>query len=258
MSETRILYGFHAVTGRLRRRPQSVREIYLDSGRRDARAKDLAARAHAAGVRVLPVDASRLQGLSGTRKHQGVAASVDALALEASIEDVLASLDEAALLLVLDGVQDPHNLGACLRVADALGAHAVIAPKDRAVGMTPAVAKVASGAAETVPYVQVTNLSRSLRELRDAGVWVMGADQDCAESIVGARLDGPLAWVLGAEAQGLRRLTREGCDQLLSIPMQGTVGSLNVSVAAGICLYECRRQRLVAGARGLSSLGKRV
>jgi 23S rRNA (guanosine2251-2'-O)-methyltransferase len=153
-------------------------------------------------------------------------------------------LQEPALLLVLDGVQDPHNLGACLRVADAFGAHAVVAPRDRAVSLTAVVAKVASGAAETVPYVQVTNLARTLREIKEAGIWVMGADQDCAEAIVSARLDGAVAWVLGAEGEGLRRLTRESCDQLLSIPMQGTVGSLNVSVAAGICLYESRRQRL--------------
>jgi 23S rRNA (guanosine2251-2'-O)-methyltransferase len=244
MSETRILFGFHAVTGCLRRRPGAVQEIYLDPARRDARARELIAHAQAAGVRVIEADAARIEGLTATRKHQGVAARVAAFEHNLSLDDVLAGLQEPALLLVLDGVQDPHNLGACLRVADAFGAHAVVAPKDRAVSLTAAVAKVASGAAETVPYVQVTNLARTLREIKDAGIWVMGADQDCSESIVSARLDGAAAWVLGAEAEGLRRLTRENCDQLLSIPMQGTVGSLNVSVAAGICLYESRRQRL--------------
>jgi 23S rRNA (guanosine2251-2'-O)-methyltransferase len=244
MSETRILFGFHAVTGRLRRRPDSILEILLDASRRDARARDLLERAQAGGVRVIEAETARIDKLTGTSKHQGVAARVAEIKLDVHLDDILAKASEAPLLLVLDGVQDPHNLGACLRVADAFGAQAVIAPKDRAVGMTPVVAKVASGAAETVPYVQVTNLSRSLREMQEAGIWVMGADQDCAISIADAKLDGPVAWVLGAEGEGLRRLTRENCDQLLSIPMQGSVGSLNVSVAAGICLYESRRQRL--------------
>jgi 23S rRNA (guanosine2251-2'-O)-methyltransferase len=244
MSETRVVYGFHAVTGCLRRRPGSVQEIYLDPARRDARARELVARAQTAGVRVIDADPARIEALTATRKHQGVAARVAMLEQNVSLDEILLGLQEPALLLVLDGVQDPHNLGACLRVADAFGAHAVLAPKDRAASLTAAVAKVASGAAETIPYVQVTNLARTLRELKDAGIWVTGADQDCNASIASARLDGAVAWVLGAEAEGLRRLTRESCDQLLSIPMQGTVGSLNVSVAAGICLYESRRQRL--------------
>jgi len=243
MSETRILVGFHAVTSRLRSRAGSVREIYLAAGRRDARARELAARAVSAGVRVIEADAGRLAALAGTSRHQGVVALAEPVLLGESIADVLARNDEPALLLVLDGVTDPHNLGACLRVADAFGAHAVIAPKDRAVGLTPTVSKVASGAAETVPYLQVTNLARCLRELRDAGVWVLGADQEGGRPIASAKLEGPVAWVLGAEGEGLRRLTRENCDELLVIPMQGTVESLNVSVAAGICLYESRRAR---------------
>jgi len=161
----------------------------------------------------------------------------------ADARELLAALTEPALFLVLDGVQDPHNLGACLRVADAFGATAVIAPKDRAVGLTPVVAKVASGAAETVPYVAVTNLARQLRSLQEAGVWVVGASHDAESDMDRARLVGPLALVLGAEGEGLRRLTRDTCDEILRIPMTGTVGSLNVSVAAGVCLYECRRQR---------------
>lgn len=245
MSDTAILFGFHAVTSRLRSRPESVRELYIDASRRDGRARDLLARAATAGVRVIEADASRLERLCGTSKHQGVVACVTAVRLDTNLDDILARASEPALLLVLDGVQDPHNLGACLRIADALGAQAIVAPKDRAVGMTPAVAKVASGAAETVPYVQVTNLARMLEQVQAQGVWVMGADQDAEASISEVDLSGPIAWVLGAEGEGLRRLTRERCDRVLGIPMQGTVGSLNVSVAAGICLYETRRQRLL-------------
>ena len=243
MSETRILYGFHAVNARLRRRPESVHEVYLDPGRRDARARDLLARAAAAGVRVLEAEAGRIERLAGSARHQGVAARVAAIELQQSLEAVLAQAGADALVLVLDGVQDPHNLGACLRVADAFGAHAVVAPKDRAVALTAAVAKVASGAAEAVPYVQVTNLARTLAQMQQAGLWIMGADEQGAQAIGTSRLEGPLAWVLGAEGEGLRRLTREGCDALVRIPMQGSVESLNVAVAAGICLYESRRQR---------------
>lgn len=243
MSDTRVLFGFHAVLGRLRSRPESIHEIYLDPGRRDGRARDLLARAQAAGVRVIEADGSRLARIAGTDRHQGVAAHVAAIALTHSLEEVIERAGAAALLLVLDGVQDPHNLGACLRVADAFGAQAVVAPKDRAVSLTAAAAKVASGAADTVPYVQVTNLARSLESMKRSGIWVMGAAEDGPEALGKLTLDGPLAWVLGAEGEGLRRLTREACDRLVRIPMLGTVGSLNVSVAAGICLYETRRQR---------------
>jgi 23S rRNA (guanosine2251-2'-O)-methyltransferase len=244
MSESSVLFGFHAVTSRLRSRPESIHEIFVDASRRDGRAKDLLVRARAAGVRIVEADAARIERIAGTDRHQGVAARVKAVVLETRIEAILAHSAEPALLLVLDGVQDPHNLGACLRIADALGAQAVIAPKDRAVGMTPAVAKVASGAAETVPYVQVTNLARYLGELQALGIWVLGADQDGTAPIAQVDATGPIAWVLGAEGEGLRRLTRERCDVLARIPMSGSVGSLNVSVAAGICLYESRRQRL--------------
>jgi len=157
---------------------------------------------------------------------------------------VLEGLDEPPLLLILDGVQDPHNLGACLRVADGAGAHAVIAPKDRSVGLTTAAIKVASGAAESVPYIVVTNLARTLRDLKERNVWLVGADDAAKESIYQARLDGALGLVLGAEGEGLRRLTKETCDTLVPIPMLGAVESLNVSVASGICLYEARRRRL--------------
>jgi 23S rRNA (guanosine2251-2'-O)-methyltransferase len=163
-----------------------------------------------------------------------------------SLNEVLDDLAEPAFLLVLDGVQDPHNLGACLRVADAMGVQAIVAPKDRATGLNATVHKVASGAAESVPFIAVTNLARSLRELKDKGIWVVGASGDGAGTLFDANLSGPLALVLGAEGEGLRRLTRETCDELVSIPMFGQVESLNVSVAAGICLYEARRQRVAS------------
>ena len=184
MSDTRILFGFHAVNGRLRRRPDSVHEIYLDPARRDARARDLAAQAAAAGVRVIEADASRIERIAGAARHQGVAARVAAIELRTGIDEVIEQAQEPVLLLVLDGVQDPHNLGACLRVADAFGAHAVIAPKDRAVALTATVAKVASGAAESVPYLQVTNLARTLKQLQDAGIWIVGAEQQGGDPII--------------------------------------------------------------------------
>jgi 23S rRNA (guanosine2251-2'-O)-methyltransferase len=254
MSEARVLFGMHAVHARLRRRPESVHELYLDAQRHDARARELRALASQAGVRIVELEASRIERIAGSGRHQGVAARVAPLERQASLEEVLAQAGTDALLLLLDGVQDPHNLGACLRVADAFGAHAVIAPKDRAVALTAAAAKVASGAAESVPYLSVTNLARTMRELKELGVWVLGADQDATQTLDCVRLSGPLAWVLGAEGEGLRRLTRESCDELVRIPMQGMVGSLNVSVAAGICLYEARRQRGAA----LSSGSKRL
>jgi 23S rRNA (guanosine2251-2'-O)-methyltransferase len=238
------LVGFHAVTSRLRQRPETVHEIYIDAGRVDGRAKDLRETAKRLNVRVIPVDTKRLDGMAGGARHQGVVAQADDVKMPQFIEDVLEGLDEPPLLLILDGVQDPHNLGACLRAADGAGAHAVIAPKDRSVGLTTAAIKVASGAAESVPYVVVTNLARTLRELKDKGVWLVGADDSAQGSIYQARLDGPLGLVLGAEGEGLRRLTRETCDLLVSIPMLGAVESLNVSVASGICLYEARRRRL--------------
>ncbi len=172
---------------------------------------------------------------------------VDSALPHVTLEDVLDSVAEAPLLLVLDGVTDPHNLGACLRNADAFGVHAIVVPKDRAVGVNATVAKAASGAADTVPVVSVTNLARAMRDLKERGVWLVAADVDARESLFEAELSGPLAWVLGAEGTGLRRLTRELCDRVVSIPLQGSVGSLNVSVATGVCLYETRRQRSRAG-----------
>jgi 23S rRNA (guanosine2251-2'-O)-methyltransferase len=247
--EARLIYGFHAVTGRLRQGAAGVKEIYLDTSRADRRAKDLARLAGERGVRVMMVDGARLDGMAQHARHQGVVARVDSQAMPRDIQEVLESIAEPALLLVLDGITDPHNLGACLRVADAMGVHAVIVPKDRAAGISPTVEKVASGAADTVPFIPVTNLARAMRELKESGVWVIGADQDAERDLYALTINGPVAWVLGSEGEGMRRLTRENCDELARIPMAGTVESLNVSVSAGICLAETRRQRGVTARR---------
>lgn len=250
MAETRIIHGFHAVLSRMRQNAASIRELYVEESRDDRRARELKTLAEERGLRVMPVDGKRLDGMTGHARHQGVAARVEAARLPTHLDDVLDGLGEPPLLLILDGVTDPHNLGACLRVADAMGVHAVIAPKDRAVGLNATVAKVASGAAETVPYLAVTNLARTLRELKERGVWLIGADERGEQPLYEARLDGALGWVLGAEGEGMRRLTRVSCDSLVRIPMLGSVESLNVSVSAGICLSETRRQRGAAGAKG--------
>ncbi len=243
MSETRVIYGFHAVTSRLRQSAASVKEVLIDQARDDHRARGLARLAGERGVRVIKVDAARLDGMTHDARHQGVAARVDMAGPARDIESVLDALTEPALLLILDGVTDPHNLGACLRVADALGCHAIIAPKDRAAGINATVEKVASGAAETVPFIAVTNLARAMRDLKERGVWLIGADQKGVTELYSVKLSGPIAWVIGAEGEGMRRLTRETCDEVVRIPMVGTVESLNVAVTAGICLAETRRQR---------------
>jgi len=248
MSNTRILFGFHAVLSRMRQHPASVQEILIDRDRVDARMKDLLSLADGAGVRHMQVERVRLDGMAGANgRHQGVIARVvDTPIPYKDIHDILESdLTEPPFFLILDGVEDPHNLGACLRVADAMGVHAVIAPKDRAAGLNATVRKVACGAAETVPFIAVTNLARTMRELQDAGVTLVGAVAEAGHDLFSSELSGPIALVLGAEGAGLRRLTAETCDILVSIPMFGSVESLNVSVASGICLYEIRRQRNV-------------
>jgi len=244
--DTRFIFGFHAVQSRLRNDAESIHEIHVAEGRQDARSRDLVALAESLGVRVIPTDGARLDGMAGGARHQGVVARVDAQLKVLKLEDVLETLHGPALLLVLDGVTDPHNLGACLRVADAAGAHAVIAPKDRSASLNATAIKVASGAADTVPYVTVTNLARALRQMQEAGIWLIGAAGESEQSLYDVDQTGPVAWVLGAEGSGLRRLTRETCDVVAQIPMQGTVDSLNVSVASGVCLFEAVRQRLVA------------
>jgi 23S rRNA (guanosine2251-2'-O)-methyltransferase len=249
MSDARILFGFHAVLSRLRQHAASVQEILIDRDRVDARMKDLLKMAEISGVRTMEVERSRLDGMAGNGRHQGVIARVvDTPIPYKDIHDILESdLKEPAFFLILDGVEDPHNLGACLRVADAMGVHAVIAPKDRAVGLNATVRKVASGAAETVPFIAVTNLARTIRELKEAGVFVIGTTMDSTNTLLNTKLEGPIAIVLGAEGDGIRRLTAETCDALMTIPMFGSVESLNVSVASGICLYEVRRQRGLIG-----------
>jgi len=239
----KVLFGFHAVTVRLKTAPESVREVHVDASRRDARMRQFVERAQEAAVRVIDSDDQNLQRLCGTHKHQGVVARVEAVFQARTVAEVLEDVQGDPLLLLLDGVTDPHNLGACLRVADGAGAHAVIAPKDHAVGINATVAKVASGAAETVPYLMVTNLSRCIAELKAQHVRVVGAADDAPQTLHEANLRGPLALVLGAEGKGLRQLTRTSCDALVRIPMFGAVESLNVSVAAGVCLFEVRRQR---------------
>jgi 23S rRNA (guanosine2251-2'-O)-methyltransferase len=239
-NEPRVVFGFHAVLSRLRADPASVLEILLDDARQDTRARDLAAAAERAKVRVMRVPAQRLDGFGG--RHQGVVARVEMKNLAQDLDDVLEKV-EKPFLLVLDGVTDPHNLGACLRVANAAGADAVIAPKDRAAGITPTVSKVASGAAEATPYLMVTNLARTLAEIKERNIWVLGTDERAEKTLYETDLPDSIAWVLGAEGEGMRRLTRESCDLLVRIPMKGEVESLNVSVAAGIVLYETARRR---------------
>ncbi|HEY7239411.1 MAG TPA: 23S rRNA (guanosine(2251)-2'-O)-methyltransferase RlmB [Burkholderiales bacterium] len=240
--EPRVVFGFHAVLARLRADPSSVLEIYLDETRNDARARDLAALAERTKVHLMRVPTKRLDGFYGGGRHQGVVARIQIKKTSDSVDEILEGV-EHPLLLVLDGVTDPHNLGACLRVANGAGAHAVLAPKDRAVGVTPTVSKVASGAAESTPYLMVTNLARTLSELKERNIWIVGADERAEKTLYEADLPEAIAWVLGAEGEGMRRLTRESCDLLVRIPMRGEVESLNVSVSAGVCLYESARRR---------------
>ena len=243
MSATRTVSGFHAVTVLLRQHADAVVELHVDAQRNDGRMRALLDLAAARKVRVVLSSSERIDGLSGNARHQGVAALVLEAKRGLSLEDTLDAVAGEPLLLVLDGVQDPHNLGACLRVADAAGVSAVVAPKDRAAGLNATVAKVASGAAESVPYFAVTNLARTLRSLQERGIWIVGADGGAKDDLYAADLPQAVAWVLGAEGEGLRRLTREHCDYLVRIPMRGVVESLNVSVAAGIVLFESVRRR---------------
>lgn len=246
MAVDALIPGLNSVAATLHRDPAAVLELWLDRERGDRRLQELAAEAEARGVRIQWADRKTLDRKAKGAGHQGAVmrARVPGPQGEGALEDLLTGATAPPLLLVLDGVQDPHNLGACLRSADAAGVDAVVAPRDRACGVTPTVRKVASGGAETVPFIQVTNLARTLRTLKEAGVWLVGADSEGAGTLYDADLRGPTGLVLGAEGHGLRRLTREHCDLLVRIPMAGTVESLNVSVATGIFLFEARRQRL--------------
>jgi 23S rRNA (guanosine2251-2'-O)-methyltransferase len=245
--KNKMIFGFHAVTARLRHEASSVEEIYIDAGRADRRMQDLLQVAKAANVRIIQADDQRLNNIVGTRRHQGVVAKAAPLSLARNLDELLDAIEGPPLILVLDGITDPHNLGACLRVADGAGAHAVIVPKDRAVGLNATAAKVASGAAETVPYITVTNLARTMRELKERDIWLIGTTDDAEKNLYEADFRGGVALVMGSEGEGMRRLTRETCDVLVSVPMFGSVESLNVSVASGVCLYEARRQRLTTG-----------
>ena len=240
---TKVLFGFHAVTVRLKTAPASIVEVHIDASRRDQRMRQFIERIAAAGAQLVESDDARLQQLAGTSRHQGVVARVTPVPQLHSLDDLLDAIEGPPLLLVLDGVTDPHNLGACLRGADGAGVHAVIAPKDPAVGINATVAKVASGAAETVPYFMVTNLARTLGELKERDIRIVGTAEDAPGTIYQSDFSGAMALVLGAEGAGMRQLTRRSCDELVRLPMKGAVESLNVSVASGICLYEALRQR---------------
>lgn len=244
-----IAYGIHAVRVLLTRHPQRVRRVLLAGGRDAGRLAEIRDLAQRSGVQVTAADDALLVRLAEGGRHQGVVAELLPRAgdPETQLEEALEAAGAAPLLLVLDGVQDPHNLGACLRNADAAGVAAVIVPRDRAAGLTPVVRKVAAGAAETVPLVPVVNLARTLRDLKERGVWLVGTDDAADRTLFEADLKGPLALVMGSEGEGMRRLTRECCDQLVSIPMAGAVESLNVSVATGVALFEAVRQRSSAG-----------
>ena len=243
MAATQVLAGFHAVIARMRQAPATIREVYVESQRRDKRMQTLLDQLGQAGVSVHPVGVERLDGLAGGARHQGLVAVADARKLANDLDEVLDGVEGPPLLLILDGITDPHNLGACLRTADAAGVHAVIAPRDRAAGLSTVAQRVACGAADSVPYLMVTNLARTMRELKDRDIWLIGTDDQATQTMHTVDATGPVAWVMGAEGEGMRRLTRETCDVLARIPMLGSVESLNVSVATGVCLFETVRQR---------------
>jgi 23S rRNA (guanosine2251-2'-O)-methyltransferase len=245
MSDASIVFGLHAVRTLLERRPERAVRLIVQKGRDDGRIGEVLKLARAASVPIEVRDAKALDGLAGMERHQGVCLQVKPAGVqgEGALDDLLDKLSTPPFLLVLDGVQDPHNLGACLRTADAAGVTAVIVPRDRAAGLSPVVRKVASGAAETMPLFQIVNLARTLQQLKERNIWVVGTDGEAEKTVYEVDLRGPVALVLGAEGPGLRRLTKENCDVLAKIPMLGAVESLNVSVATGVALYEAVRQR---------------
>ena len=240
-----VAYGIHSVRMMLTRTPQRVRRLLLAAGRDDARVGEIRALAQRASIAIESANDALLDKLAEGGRHQGVVAELLAKAgdPETQLEEALEAAGDQPLLLVLDGVQDPHNLGACLRSADAAGVAAVIAPRDRAAGLTPVARKVAAGAAEALPFIAVVNLARTLRDLKERGIWLIGTSDDADKTLFDADFTGPTALVMGSEGEGMRRLTRECCDQLVSIPMAGAVESLNVSVATGVALFEAVRQR---------------
>lgn len=240
-----LIYGLHAVDALLRQQPEQVQCLWVQAGRNDKRMAAVLELARNQGVRVETLARAELDGKVEGR-HQGVVAQVHGGSRqwdEQALFQLLDDLDHPPLVLVLDGVTDPHNLGACLRSADAAGVDAVIVPKDKSADLTPTVRKVACGAAETMPFVRVTNLARTLAGLKERGIWLYGAAGEAENTLYNSDLTGPAALVMGAEGAGLRRLTREACDFLVKLPMAGSVSSLNVSVATGVCLFEVVRQR---------------
>jgi 23S rRNA (guanosine2251-2'-O)-methyltransferase len=245
MSQLEKIYGVHAVEALLRHHPKRVKQIWLSEGRSEPRVQTLVALAGESRVPVGQAERRELDAWAGEGVHQGVVADVSPSQVwgEAMLDELLDRTEGAPLLLVLDGVTDPHNLGACLRSADAAGALAVIVPKDKSATLTPAVRKVACGAAEVIPLVAVTNLARTLEKLQQRGLWVVGTAGEAEMDLYQHDMTGPTILVMGAEGKGMRRLTREHCDYLVKLPMAGSVSSLNVSVATGVCLFEAVRQR---------------
>jgi 23S rRNA (guanosine2251-2'-O)-methyltransferase len=244
MAQQEWLYGIHALESIILREPERLIELFVLKGRDDKSIHDIVSQARSLGTSVQFCQRKTLDDKVDGGQHQGVVAKVKPA--KQYNENDLASIVESTkvpFLLILDGVTDPHNLGACLRTADAAGVHAVVVPKDKSAALTPVVRKVACGAADVIPLVQVTNLARTLRDLQDAGVWIVGTAGEAENNIYDCKLSGPMALVMGAEGKGMRRLTREHCDELIKLPMAGSVSSLNVSVATGVCLYEIVRQR---------------
>ena len=242
-----IVYGIHAVSLRLKKQPASCRELLLTE-KRNQRLQAVYQLARQKGIPVKNETRDALTALSRSEKHQGcVMRVVGESAARADLHTLLESKHAGMLLLVLDGVQDPHNLGACLRTADAAGVDAVIIPRDNSVGLNATVEKVAAGAAQTVPLIEVTNLSRAIESIKEQGIWVYGTSGEAGQSLYDFSYEGPVALVMGSEGKGMRRLTAESCDHLISLPMLGSVESLNVSVATGVCLYEINRSRMACG-----------
>ncbi len=246
MKKIELIFGIHTVTTVLQKAPDTILELYVQKGRMDINFQKLTQFALANDISVVELERHKLDALVSGQNHQGIVAKsrTSMQYSEADLKHLLSNLTEPPFLLVLDGIQDPHNLGACLRSANAAGAHMVIAPHDKAVGLTPVARKIACGAAEITPFIQVTNLARTLNYLKELGIWLYGTADNATHSLYETDLKGPIAFVLGAEGKGVRRLTRELCDYSIAIPMLGAVSSLNVSVAAGVCLYEAVRQRL--------------
>ncbi|MCC2608148.1 23S rRNA (guanosine(2251)-2'-O)-methyltransferase RlmB [Planctobacterium marinum] len=245
MAQQEWLYGLHALEAVVAKEPERLIELYVLKGRDDDKLRNIINQARRFGIAVQFCQRKVLDDKVNGEQHQGIVAKAKPGRVldEKDLADIIASEDNP-FILVLDGVTDPHNLGACLRSADAAGVHAMVVPKDKSAYLTPTARKVACGAAETTPLIQVTNLARTLRQLQESGVWVIGTAGEAKQLIYDVKLSGPMALVMGAEGKGMRRLTREVCDELIKLPMAGSVSSLNVSVATGVCLYEIVRQRI--------------